>query len=49
MKKSEALKLAMYAVMGYDAIGKEAKLKVLKVLIDEENIALYCEKGEEEC
>ena len=49
MKKSEALKLAMFAVLGYDAIGKADKLEVLKVLIDEERIALYSEKEEEEC
>lgn len=49
MKKSEALKLAMFAVMGYDAICKADKLEVLKVLIDEESTALFVEKEEEEC
>lgn len=48
MKKSEAYKIAMFAVMGYDAIGKENKLDVLKILIDEEKFALYSEKCEEE-
>ena len=48
MKKSELLKLAELAVLTCEDITDDNKLEILKVLMEEENIALICEKDEEE-
>lgn len=46
MKKSEAYRNAIFAVMDYKDIPQEDKLAVLKLLIDEEELALYIEQEE---
>ena len=43
MKNSEALYLAQIAVVQTPTISPEKKLEVLRVLIAEENLALYTE------
>ena len=48
MKKSEAFHLAQIAVVQSPAISPENKLVVLKNLMAEESIALFCEKQKEE-
>jgi hypothetical protein len=48
MKKSQAFKMAQLAVLANERISAYDKLEVLKVLMDEEHIALICEKDEEE-
>lgn len=47
MKKSEAFNLAQIAVVQSPAISPENKLEILRTLIAEENLALFCEKREE--
>lgn len=47
MKKSEVYRKAIFSVMDYKDISQEDKLVVLKELINDEEIALYCEKQEE--
>ena len=46
MKKSEAYNLAQIAVITTSTISPENKLEILRVLIAEENLALYCEEQE---
>ena len=48
MKKSEAYHLAQIAVVQSPAISPENKLVILRHLIAEENLALFCEKREDE-
>ncbi len=47
MKKSEIYHLAQIAVVTSPTISPENKLEILRVLIAEENLALYCEKEDE--
>ena len=48
MKKSEAYHLAQIAVLGTQTISPEGKTKVLRVLFEDEDVAIYCEKKEAE-
>lgn len=48
MKKSEAYKLAQIAVVSTATIAPESKLEILRVLIADENLAVYCEEREAE-
>ena len=48
MKKSTAYNLAQIAVMMSPNIAPENKLEILRVLMDDENVALFCEAAEEE-
>lgn len=48
MKKSECYHIAQIAVVNSAAISPEGKLQVLKVLMDAESLALFCESKEEE-
>lgn len=47
MKKSELYHLAQIAVINAPCIAPETKIEVLKILIAEENLALYVEEKEE--
>lgn len=51
MKKSELYHLAQIAVVTSPCIAPERKLKVLKVLVDDEELSLFREKwdAEKEC
>ena len=44
MKQSEAFNLAQIAVVNTPLISPERKLKVLKILMDSESFARYCEE-----
>ena len=44
MKKSEAYKLAQIAVVSTATIAPESKVDILRVLIADENLALFCER-----
>lgn len=44
MKKSEAYKLAQIAVISTATIAPESKVEILRVLIADENLALFCER-----
>lgn len=44
MKKSEVYHLTQIAVVQSPNISPENKLEILKILIDQENLALFCEK-----
>lgn len=46
MKQSEALNLAQIAVVTSPTIAPEKKLEVLKILMDSESFARYCEEQE---
>lgn len=46
MKQSEAFYLAQIAVVTSPTIAPENKLEVLKILIENENFARYCEEQE---
>lgn len=48
MKKSEAYNMAQIAIITTPTISPENKLEILRVLIAEENLALYCEETETE-
>ena len=48
MKKSMAYHLAQIAVMASPGIAPENKLEILRILMDDENVALYCESKEAE-
>ena len=48
MKKSEAYHLAQIAVVTTQTISPEAKVKVLRTLMEAEDMAVFCEKREEE-
>ena len=47
MKKSECLRLAQEAVINSNALTTMAKGKILRVLIQEEDLALFIEKEKE--
>ena len=47
MKKSELYHLAQIAVITTTTISVESKIEVMKVLIDQESLALFCEEQEE--
>jgi len=47
MKESVAFVLAQNAVLAYDGLGSYEKLKVLRALMDREDVALFKEKQEE--
>ena len=47
MKKSEAYHLAQIAVVSTATIAPESKLEILRILIDDENLANFCEEQEE--
>lgn len=47
MKKSMAYKSAQFAVLRYDGLCDSSKLEVLRVLMEAEDLALFCEKKEE--
>ena len=48
MKKSEAYNLAQVAVVLSPSIAPEKKLKILRVLMEAEDLELYCEEQEVE-
>ena len=48
MKKSMAYHLAQIAVMASPGIAPENKLEILRVLISDEDVALFCEEKEAE-
>lgn len=48
MKKSEAYNLAQIAVISSSCIAPERKMEILKVLIEDEKLARYCEEREED-
>ena len=48
MKKSEAYHLAQIAVVATPAISVESKIEVLRVLFENEDLALFLEKQEAE-
>lgn len=48
MKKSEAYHLAQMAVVNSPAISPEAKIEVMRILLEDEAIALYSEKRQTE-
>lgn len=48
MKKSELYHLAEVAVITTNTISVESKIEVLRVLFESEDVALFCEKKEEE-
>ena len=47
MKQSEALNLAQIAVVASPTIAPEKKLEILRILMDSESFARYCEEQEE--
>ena len=47
MKKSEAYHLAQIALVQSPNIAPEKKLVILKILFDQENFELFCEKEKE--
>lgn len=47
MNKSEAYHLAQVAVVNSPCITPESKIEILRILIAEENLALFCEKQAE--
>lgn len=47
MKKSECFRLAQEVVINSDELTTEAKVEILRVLIDKEDIELYVEKKNE--
>lgn len=48
MKKSDCFKLAQIAVISTDRIANEdIKLEIIKVLMEEEKLSLFCEKEKE--
>ena len=48
MKKSEIYHLAQITVINSPCIAPERKLETLRVLMENEDVALYCERKEEE-
>ena len=48
MKKSEAYHLAQIAVIATNTISVESKIEVMRVLLDQERVELYCEEQGEE-
>ena len=48
MKKSEAYHLAQIAVIATPTINPESKIEIMRVLLDQETLELFCEKQEEE-
>ena len=48
MKQSEAFYLAQIAVITSPTIAPEKKIEILKVLLDSESFARFCEEPEEE-
>ena len=48
MRKSEAYNLAQIAVIKSQCISPENKLDILRVLMESEDLALYCEEQEME-
>jgi hypothetical protein len=47
MKKSEAYNLAQVAVIKSQCISPENKIEILRVLMDAEDLELFCEKQKE--
>lgn len=47
MKKSEMYRLAQFAVLNSLSIEAEKKLEILRVLMDDENLAKYSERQKE--
>ena len=47
MKKSEIYRMAQVAVLMNASINVREKLEILRELIDKEDVALFCEKKEE--
>ena len=47
MKKSELYHLAQIAVIATPTISVESKIEVMRVLFDQESLALFCEEQEE--
>ena len=46
MKKSEAYNLAQIAVIKSQCISPENKIEILRVLMDAEDLEIYCEEQE---
>jgi hypothetical protein len=46
MKKSEAYHLAQIAVINSPSIAPERKIEIMRVLLDDENLALFVEEQE---
>lgn len=47
MKKSELYYMAQIAVINAACIAPERKLQILRVLMENEDVAIFCEKQEE--
>lgn len=47
MKKSEIYHLTQITIINSPCIAPERKLEVLRVLMENEDVALFCEKQEE--
>lgn len=47
MKKSEIYRLAQGAVINYQSIDTAMKLEILRELMRQEDVALFCEEKEE--
>lgn len=47
MKKSEAYKVAQFALLNYAGVGGVEKLEILRVLMAAEDLAKFTEKQEE--
>jgi hypothetical protein len=47
MKKSEIYHLAQIAVINSPSISPERKIEVMRVLLEDEQLALFCEEQEE--
>lgn len=48
IKKSEIYHLAQIAVINAQTIAPESKIEIMRVLIEQENLELFCEGREEE-
>ena len=44
MKKSELFKAAQVAVLAADFVTNKEKLEIIKLLMSEESVAVYCEE-----
>lgn len=47
MKESAIFKLAQMAVLDYTRLNYDQKLEILRVLMEKEDVAIFCEKREE--
>jgi hypothetical protein len=47
MKESAIFKLAQMAVLDYPRLNYDQKLEILRVLMEKEDVAIFCEKQKE--